>query len=70
MTAMIDKYSDEDIVMDEIDVQVLKSKLQNIMWDYVGILRDKKSLTEANELIYRLKADFPRETKCLNREEY
>lgn len=68
--AIIDKYSDEDIVMDEIDVQVLKSKLQNIMWDYVGILRDKKSLTEANELIYRLKADFPRETKCLNREEY
>jgi len=68
--SVIDKYGDEDIVMDELDVQSLKSKLQNIMWDYVGILRDEKSLEQANELIYRMKADFPRDAKCLNREEY
>ena len=36
----------------------------------VGILRDEKSLEQANELLYRLNADFPRDTKCLNREEY
>ena len=40
------------------------------MWNYVGILRDKKSLETANELIYRMKADFPRDVKCLNRDEY
>lgn len=68
--SIIDKYADEDIVIEELDVHSLKTSLQNIMWNYVGILRDEKSLKEANELIYRLKADFPRISKCLNREEY
>ncbi len=68
--SVIDKYTDEDIIMDELDVSQFKKKLQGIMWDYVGILRNDKSLKQANELIYRLKADFPRKNKCLNREEY
>ena len=67
---IIDKYNDEDIILEEIDIKSLKTKLQDIMWNYVGILRNEKSLVEANELIYRLKADFPRSSKCLNREEY
>lgn len=66
----IDKYSNEDEVMDELDVNSLKSELQNIMWDNVGILRDEKSLNLAKDLIYHLKADFPRGSKCLNRSEY
>lgn len=68
--SIIDKYNNEDIVMEELDIHSLKSELQNIMWDYVGILRDKKSLKLASELLYRMKADFPRSEKCLNREEY
>ena len=68
LKSIIDKYNDEDIVLDEIDVKSLKSELQNIMWDYVGILRDEKSLTTALEKLESI--DFPRGSKCLNRDEY
>ena len=68
--SIIDLYSDEDLVLEEIDIHSLKQKLQDIMWNYVGILRDKRSLSNAAELIYRLKADFPRKSKCLNKDEY
>ena len=68
LKSIIDKYNDEDVVLDEIDVKSLKSELQNIMWDYVGILRDEKSLTTALEKLENI--DFPRGSKCLNRDEY
>ena len=68
LKSIIDKYNDEDVVLDEIDVKSLKSELQNIMWNYVGILRDEKSLTQALEKIGAI--DFPRGSKCLNRDEY
>lgn len=68
--AKIDKYSDEDTIMDEIDTKTLKKDLQSIMWDYVGILRNKKSLISAIEKINDLKKMFPRKIKCLNKEEY
>ena len=68
--SQIDKYIDEDIVMEEIDVKSLKNELQNIMWDYVGILRDEKTLIKAIGNINILKSKFPRAEKCLNREEY
>ena len=70
LKAIIDIYSDEDIVMEELDTQALKAKLKDIMWNNVGILRDEKSLEQAQELIYRLRADFSRKEKCLNRDEY
>ena len=38
--AIIDKYNDEDIILDEIDVENVKQELQCIMWENVGILRD------------------------------
>lgn len=66
---IIDKYS-EDTEFEEYDVDYLKSELQNIMWDYVGILRDEKSLTAANEKLQRLKAKFSLESKCSNKSEY
>ena len=66
--SIIDKYNDEDVVLEEIDVKSLKSELQNIMWDYVEILRDEKSLTTALEKLSNIK--FPRGSKCLNRDEY
>lgn len=68
--SIIDKYNDEDIILDEIDVSVLKTRLQEVMWDYVGILRSEHSLLTAIEKINELKQDFPRESKCLSRDEY
>lgn len=70
MKSEIDVFDNDDVVLEEIDVKDLKVKLQNIMWEYVGILRDEKSLMTAIEKIDELKMEFPRNKKCLNREEY
>ena len=67
---IIDKYTNEDIVMDEIDIREMKQELQCIMWDYVGILRSEATLTTAIDKLADLKARFPRQDKCLNRAEY
>ena len=67
---ILDRYSDEDAVLDELDVQSLKYKLQDIMWDYVGILRSEDTLMQAVEKLETLKSEFPRDFKCLSREEY
>lgn len=66
----IDKYSNEDTILEEIDVKNLKAKLQDIMWNYVGILRSEDSITTAIEKLQELKLQFPRNFKCLNRSEY
>lgn len=68
--SILNKYSNEDIILEELDITPLKHELQNIMWNYVGILRDKSSLCNAIEKLDRLKAKFPRDSKCLNRDEY
>lgn len=68
--AIIDKYNDEDIILDEIDVENVKQELQSIMWENVGILRDKKSLLNAIEKIEDLKKSFSRSHKCINHDEY
>ena len=68
--AAIDKYNNEEDVLDEIDVTPLKHELQNIMWDYVGILRSGKSLTTAIEKLNHLQSKFQRTNKCLNKAEY
>lgn len=68
--SIIDRYNDEDVILDDIDVPSLKIKLQEIMWDYVGILRDEHSLMTAIEKINELHKEFPREYKCLSRDEY
>ncbi len=70
MKSEIDKYTNEDMVLEELDIKSLKLELQNIMWDYVGILRSENLLTEALDKIHNLKNKFPRKYKCLNREEY
>ena len=40
------------------------------MWDYVGIFRDEKSILTAISKINKLKSEFPRNYKCLSRDEY
>lgn len=67
--SLIDLYSD-DIDAEELDIPQLKKELQEIMWDYVGILRSEKSLINALEKIEALSEKFPRLKKCLSKEEY
>lgn len=66
---IVDKYT-EDIDFEEYDIDSLKKELQDIMWNYVGILRDEKSLTIASEKLQQLKSKFPLESKCSNKWEY
>ncbi len=68
--AIIDKYSEEDEILDELNVQELKHELQNIMWDYVGIFRSEKLLKTGIEKLNDLKSKFPRKNKCLSKTEY
>lgn len=65
----IELYS-EEIESDEIDVSDLKKELQNIMWTYVGILRDEKSLKTGIQKLDELSSKFPRKVCCLSRTEY
>lgn len=68
--SQIDKYIDEDIILEEIDTKSLKTELQDIMWDYVGILRNERKLIAALERIDVLQTKFSRNSKCLNVQEY
>lgn len=66
---IVDKYA-EEIEYVEYDIDELKLELQNIMWDYVGILRDENSLKIADEKLQSLKSKFPIGVKCFNKDEY
>lgn len=65
----IEKYM-EPISDETFDVAELKSKLKDIMWNYAGILRDEDRLLKGLDEIYKLKSEFRRNTKCLNKQEY
>lgn len=52
------------------DINCLKQVLRDIMWDEVGIIRSESSLTSALNKILKLKNDFSRNRKCLNKDEY
>lgn len=67
--SIVDKYS-EETEYEEYDIDALKAKLQNIMWDYVGILRDERNLNIANEKLQKLKLEFHSNAKCFNKYEY
>lgn len=66
---IVDKYS-EEVEYEEYDVDTLKAELQEIMWAYVGIFREEKSLRIANEKLQALKAKFTVGAKCFNKYEY
>lgn len=68
--SLLDKYTDEDVILEEIDIPSMKKELQEIMWNYAGIFRDEKSLLTAVSKINKLKSEFPRNYKCLSRDEY
>ena len=67
---ILDKYTNEDNITEELDIPSMKKKLKDIMWDYVGIYRDEKSLNTALSKLKELKKAFPRTHKCISGEEY
>jgi len=69
LKTIVDKYSKE-LLMEDLDIDVLKSELQEIMWRGAGILRNEKGLITALEEIQTLSRKFPRSVKCLSKEEY
>ena len=68
--SVIDRYAGDDFEPEPVDVAELKAELKEIMWNYCGILRSEKSLMIAIEKLEVLKQKFPREDKCLSKEEY
>lgn len=67
--AIIDKYT-EPLSDENFDINDLKYRLRDIMWNYAGILRDENSLLKGLDEIYKLKSEFRRDVKCLNKDEY
>lgn len=66
---IISKY-DIPNVENKIDVQNLKSKLKDLMWNNVGIYRNEKSLNDAINGLNELEKEFPKQDKYLSKEEY
>ena len=55
---------------EDYNISSLKSELKNLMWNNAGIIRSEESLVKAETEIKRMKSEFKRERKCLNKEEY
>ena len=66
---IISKYEIPN-VENKIDVQSLKSKLKDLMWNNVGIYRNEKSLNDAINGLNKLEKEFPKQDKYLSKEEY
>ena len=66
---LIDLYS-KPLNDTDYDILALKTKLKNLMWDNVGIIRSESSLKNALQNINKMKQDFKRNRKCINTEEY
>lgn len=66
----INKYSIDSVDEIEYDVDAIKIKLQEIMWENAGIFRSEKSLKTAKKELAELKKEFSVGDKCSNRWEY
>lgn len=66
---IISKYEIPN-VKNKIDVQNLKLKLKDLMWNNVGIYRNEKSLNDAINGLNKLEKEFPKQDKYLSKEEY
>ncbi len=66
---IISKYEIPN-VENKIDVQNLKLKLKDLMWNNVGIYRNEKSLNDAINGLNELEKEFPKQDKYLSKEEY
>ncbi len=69
--SVLSKYQNIDSkVLKHIDIKELKAKLQNVMWENVGIYRSEKSLSTALQEILTLEEKFPHDKICSNKDEY
>lgn len=66
---IIDLYS-APLSEDDYDIDALKSKLKDLMWNNAGIVRTENSLKQAENLLNIMKTEFKRTRKCLNKDEY
>lgn len=67
--SIIDTYS-RPISDIDYDIDSLKSKLKDLMWNKVGIIRTESELLEAEKEVQKLALEFERNRKCLNQDEY
>ena len=54
----------------EYNIPELKQKLKDLMWNKAGIIRNERDLKSAISEIETMKANFKRERKCANIQEY
>lgn len=66
---IIDIYENET-ELNDIEVKNIISKIKELMWNNVGISRDKEGLTEAIFELAAIEKEFNLTKKCLNREQY
>ena len=52
------------------DTKSLRQELRSLMWDKVGIIRNENELNEALDKVVKMKSEFKRTRKCLNKDEY
>lgn len=65
----IKKYQSDEEYFD-IDVPKMRSRLQEIMWQNVGIIRTAQTLLRAKDEVENLKAEFGYKDRCCTKEEY
>lgn len=66
---IIDVYS-QPLSDADYDIDKLKSDLKDLMWNNVGIIRSEEDLIFAKGEVEKLKKEFKRTRKCLNKDEY
>lgn len=54
----------------DYDIDKLKQKLKDLMWDKVGIIRTESGLLAAKATLETYSKEFKRNRKCLNKDEY
>ena len=69
--SIIKRYAESDFDnLDDVDVMALKSKLKNIMWNNVGIIRTEESLLTALSEINNISESYNSKDKCNSIDEY
>lgn len=69
--SIIKRYAESDSDnLDDVDVMALKSKLKNIMWNNVGIIRTEESLLTALSEINNISESYNSKDKCNSIDEY
>jgi len=63
-------HYDAKIQVNPVNAKLLKSKLQDLMWEGAGIFRSEESLSIAKQKLKKLTDEFDRADKCMTKDEY